>query len=447
MLYQVARFIFGPKVKADLPLRVKENIRQRQDEAEKLIGWVQLSLAVLMGVLWWVSPAPLSDVAFHPVPWAVGIYGLFTVIRLVLSYRMSLPSWFLTVSIIMDVTLLMILIWSFHIQYMQPPSFYLKAPTFWYAFVFIVLRALRFEPRFVLITGGLVIVGRILLMVYVVTSIPEDRMITRDFVEYMTSNSILIGAEIDKLITIFLVTGLLGVASERARRSFIQSVSESIAAADLSRFVSREFANRITSVDHELKPGDGEEKVVTVMFTDIEGFSTLSEHMEPSELARTLNDYFEALSSVIDQHNGVINMFQGDAMLVVFNGLRAEPDHATQALNCAQEIVRLCNSRTFGDGITLKTRCGINTGPVIIGVMGSADRMVFTVYGDNVNLAARLEQKNKEYGTYILASDQTRLLSAAGAYDFDLLGRVVVKGRTQETDVFTPRPAIGQSGS
>ena len=188
----------------------------------------------------------------------------------------------------MDIVLLMVLIWSFHIfhiQYMQPASFYLKAPTMVYVFIFIALRALRFEPRFIILSGAAAGVGWLILVLYVIWSVPGDMMITRNYITYLTSNAILIGAEVDKILSIAFVTFVLAVAIVRAQRVLNRAVLETTAAEDLSRFVSAEVADHITSADRAIQPGDGESKVAMVLFTDIEGFSTISENLTPQELA------------------------------------------------------------------------------------------------------------------------------------------------------------------
>ena len=130
-----------------LPERVERAVREQQDASEVLIGWIQLAVVATFAALYALSPKTFAaDAPFRPVPWAIGIYFLFTVARLALAYRMRLPAWLLTLSILIDMALLFGLIWSFHLQYGQPPSFYLKVPTLLYVFIFIALRALRFEP-------------------------------------------------------------------------------------------------------------------------------------------------------------------------------------------------------------------------------------------------------------------------------------------------------------
>ena len=95
MLAGLTEFIFGPPVTADLPARVAEDVRRRQNDAERLISWVQLSLAAVLGALWIASPPPLAEVQFEPVPIAVAVYAAFTLLRLILSYRFELPFWLL----------------------------------------------------------------------------------------------------------------------------------------------------------------------------------------------------------------------------------------------------------------------------------------------------------------------------------------------------------------
>jgi len=432
----LAEFLFGPSPGARLPDRIRRNVAEQQRQSEILVGWIQLTMVLAMGTLYLLSPKTTSPDAIATVPWALSLYLAITLARLVASYRVILPPWVLAASVVVDMALLMTLIWSFHIQYHQPPSFYLKAPTMLYAFIFIAIRALRFDARYVLMAGGAAIAGWMVLMAYVVFSVPEDPMITRDYVEYLTSNSILIGAEVDKLLSLGIVTLVLATAIYRAQRMLNRAALDQVAARDLSRFVSREVADHITHSDRTIQPGDGESRFATVMFTDIEGFSTVSEKMTSAELVRTLNDYFGAIYETIRPYGGVISQYQGDAMLIGFNTIQPNEQHAANAIRTALAIQKLVGERSFGDGVTLKTRCGINTGEMTVGAVGAEERLIFTVHGDEVNIAARLEPICKEYGTYIMVSAATRI-AAGNRFGYRRMGEVVVRGRSQPTDIFT----------
>jgi len=343
----------------------------------------------------------------------------------------------LYLSAIIDIALLMGLIWSFHLQYQQPASFYLKAPTLLYVFIFIGLRALRFDPRFVLATGASAVVGWSLMVLYVITYDPADHMITRNYVEYMTSNSILIGAEFDKIISILMVTGVLALALARARNLLIESVIEGSHARDLSRFVPDEVAKKVKTSEEGAITGKGEVNETTILFTDIEGFTSISESLSPVELIEALNKYFTAIAGPIEEFGGVITQFQGDAVLATFNAPRPDPNHANNAIRAAISIQRTLKNKTFGKNVPFNTRIGINSGMVVGGLVGSGDRVAYTVHGDNVNMAARLEALNKEYGTRIIVSENTFGLLPKDAYPFRALGAVAVRGLVKPISIYT----------
>ena len=420
-----------------LPGRVRDAIRRQQDSSEIVVGWIQLSIVVTFSILYALSPNPYTaDTVFASEPWVLGVYLLFTLVRVVLAHRRALPNWLLYVSVIVDMLLLLALIWSIHIKYGQPASFYLKVPTLLYVFIFIALRALRFEARYVLLAGAVAAGGWLLMVLYAARIVPDNPMITRDYVQYMTSNSILLGAEFDKVISVLIVTGILAVAITRARNLLVRSVVESTAAAELSRFVPSEVAAQLKASETRIEAGAGDVRETTIFFNDLEGFTTLSEGMSPVELISTLNEYFSAVTEPIVRHGGVINQYQGDAILATFNLPKAHEDHAAGAVRAAIEIQHILASRTFGAGLRLVSRVGINTGIVVGGLVGAQDRLGYTVHGDDVNLAARLEALNKEHGTRIIVSERTRELAGPESFAFEALGTVTVRGRSRPVTVY-----------
>ena len=333
--------------------------------------------------------------------------------------------------------MLLALIFSIHIKYQQPPSFYLKVPTILYIFIFIALRALRYQVRHVILAGFVAASGWLLMVWYVVRVDPQDTMITRDYVEYMTSNSVLLGAEFDKVISIALVTSILAIAIARARALLISSVVEGSAAEDLSKFVPKEVARQVKFSEQRMAVGFGEVREATILFTDIEGFTNISENMAPTELIATLNAYFEVVSRPIEQHGGVINQFQGDAILATFNVPDALEDHAAEALRAAIEIQQVLKDHKFGNDIQLRSRIGINSGVIVGGLVGTGDRLGYTVHGDEVNLAARLEQLNKQYQTRIMVSARTRELAGPNAFAYQKIDSVIVRGRKSSVMVYS----------
>ena len=306
-----------------LPPRVARAIRAEEDRGERLIGWFQLGIVSLFATLYFVSPAAegqmlddghwifsmpmpewlrmvLIDVLRRPVPFALALYFAATVVRLVWSYRGRLPGWSLLVSIFVDISLLMGLIWSFHIQYGQPAAFYLKAPTLLYVFIFIGLRALRFDERYVLVTGIAAAAGWLLLVAFAALSDPAGVPVTRNYIEYMTSPKILFGAEIDKIVTIGVVSLLLWLAIRNARRLLVRAVVEGEAAGDLKRFFAPAIADQITGAAERVQAGEGRLCEAAALFVDLRGFTALSRRLQPNETVRLLADYQATMVPVID---------------------------------------------------------------------------------------------------------------------------------------------------
>jgi adenylate cyclase len=434
MWQRIVSFALGEGPKGTPPERVRWLIVEQQVKSEILIGWVGFALVLFFLVLYTVSPKTSAGTRFLPVPWVLIALFAVTGLRLALAYRRWLNPGVLIVGVCLDIALLLGLIWSFHLQYQQPAPFYLKVPTMLYVFIFIALRALRFEPMYVIAAGLSAAFGWLVLLVYAASS--GEMVVTRDYVRYMTSNSVLIGAEIDKVIAILMVTGVLALALARSRRILYRAVLDSVLAKDLSRFVAPEVAERISTSERGLQAGEGEVREATVLFTDIEAFSTFSEKVPPERLVMVLNEYFEAMSAIVDRHGGVITQFQGDAMLVTFNTVRDDPHHAAMAVRAALEIERTTRERLFGGEARLRTRCGINTGRIVAGAVGSAERLLYTVHGDEVNIAARLEQLNKKYGTYILLSEST-VRAAGGDFSFRPVDEIAVRGRVGPTRTYT----------
>lgn len=423
--------------RAQLPTRIAAHLMAQEEASEILVGWIQLLVVAGFSIVYVVAPKTFSVTApFRPVPWVLAAYFAFTLLRLTLAYRHRLPEWLRYASIVVDMALLLGMIWSFHLQYEQPPSFYLKAPTVLYIFIFIALRTLNFEVRKVITAGVVAALGWVALVVYAMMIDPRDSMTTHDYVHYLTSNSILIGAEVDKVIAILIVTGVLGFAIKRNLTLLTYAVREGVSNEDLARFVPAEVAKLTKTSDEGVRLGLGEPREATILFIDIEGFATLSERLEPQLLVRTLNDFYAAVAEPLTRHDGVIVQFQGDAILASFNAPRLNPDHAANAVRAALEIQALLKTREFGNGLLMRARIGINTGVVVHGLIGTPDRLGYTVIGDEVNIAARLEALNKDYGCSIIVSGETHNQAGPERFEFTLLDEAMVRGRTKSTRIY-----------
>ena len=397
------------EIATHLPERVVRAIRVQQDASERMVGWFQLAFVTLFGLLYLVSPKTFStDKTFALVPWFLVIYLVLTIIRLVLAYRNRMSAPLLYLSVIIDMSLLLGMIWAFHIQYRQPPSFYLKAPTLLYVFIFISLRALRFEARYVIAAGSVAAVGWMALATYAVYASGDSGMVTRDYVYYLTSNSILIGAEFDKVITILAFTVIIAVAIHRAQSLLVRSVSEGTAARDLSRFFSPEIAKQITAAEQEVAVGEGQLREAAILMVDIRGFTRLAAVIKPDELICLLADYQALLIPIIQRHAGTIDKFLGDGIMATFGAAVSSEKFAADALKAVDEIMTAADSWAAelqaAKRPVLKIGAAVSTGQIIFGAVGDATRMEYTVIGDAVNLAAKLEKHTKSEGVKALCT-------------------------------------------
>jgi len=409
MLKRIHRLLGIGAVDTAIPERVRDAIARQQDASERLIAWTQFGIVLMFGVLYALSPKTSTIVPWMtPVGMALGAYFVFSIMRIWLAYRIRLPGWFLSLSVGADLALLMSLIWSFHVQYDQPASFYLKAPTLLYVFIFIALRAMRFEARYVILAGVLSAVGWLALVLYAITVDPANNMITRDYIDYMTSNSVLLGAEFDKIISILVVTAILALALVRARRLLERSVIEEAAAQDLSRFFSPEIASKITHSDHLIRPGQGEAREAAIVNVDIRGFTALANEMDPSDLIRLLSEYESRMVPAIQAYGGNIDKFLGDGILATFGAVLPSDTFAADALRAVDALLAAADdwnaARVAAGRKPVSIGNAMVAGRVIFGAVGDETRLEYTVIGEPVNMAAKLEKHNRALNTRALTT-------------------------------------------
>lgn len=205
-----------------------------------------------------------------------------------------------------------------------------------------------------------------------------------------------------------------------------------------SKYVNKDLANKILENPELLKLG-GEKRVITVFFSDIANFTHFSEQCEPTALVEQLNEYFEVMAGVILKNNGNLNKFEGDAIMAFWGAPLDEPNHAIlaaqSALECRAALTDL-HARWQAEGKPLLDfRVGLSTGEVIAGNVGASERFDYTVMGDIVNLGARLESANKEYGTHVMIPDAT-VAELGDAFALRRLDRLRVKGKDAPVDVY-----------
>jgi adenylate cyclase len=228
------------------------------------------------------------------------------------------------------------------------------------------------------------------------------------------------------------------------------------AAMTLARFIRDEWRARLLRVSFEqhlapdvvrriaADPGAlrlrGEMREITALFTDIEGFTSMTERADPADLVALLDAYFDAAARIVTDHGGMIDKIVGDAVHAIFNPPFALDDHPRRAVSCALALLDASEAvrrSALGHRLRLgRTRIGIETGPAIVGDVGGSRKLDYTAHGNAMNDAARLEALNKELGSSICIGPGTAArVDAAG---LQRIGRLTLRGHSQEIDVFTP---------
>ena len=235
-----------------------------------------------------------------------------------------------------------------------------------------------------------------------------------------------------------LVAVLLGFTATQAYRIFVEQAQRQLVQDLMSRYLSPSVSQWVLQQPEQLKLG-GETRVMTVLFCDLRGFTMLSRSVDPHILVSFMNDFMTAMTDVIFRHDGVLDKYIGDEVMAFWNAPREQPDHAGLACQTALEMVheldRLRASWSHRGLPPLDIGVGINTGPMVVGNMGSRERLAYTVIGDAVNVASRLQNLNKEFGTHVLTTETTRQ-AAGDRFVYRAIDQVTLRGRNEPVTVY-----------
>jgi adenylate cyclase len=227
-------------------------------------------------------------------------------------------------------------------------------------------------------------------------------------------------------------------AVERTGKRFVQEA--------LGRYTSTELVRELMEHPEYLSLEWGESREMSVYFSDIAGFTTISEGLPPERLVALLNEYLTTMTDIVLAHGGVVDKYIGDAIMAFWGAPLPNADHARSATRCALAMRDKCDElradwhARYGHEVFV--RAGVNSGRAVVGNMGSKHKYNYTVMGDMVNLAARLEGANKAYGTFLMVSEAT-VARLGGDFDVRELDRLAVKGKDQAVTVYE---VLGQAG-
>jgi adenylate cyclase len=234
------------------------------------------------------------------------------------------------------------------------------------------------------------------------------------------------------VLTIFSA-GLIYYTTEGRQKMFIKNA--------FKQYLSHAVIEQLIQYPENLKLG-GERRMLSIFFSDLEGFTSISEGLEPEALTTLLNEYLTAMTDIIqEEEGGTVDKYEGDAIIALWNAPLLQQDHARRcvraALRCQSRLAELRPMFRERLGKDLKMRIGMNSGAAIVGNMGSHNRFDYTMIGDAVNLASRLEGINKQFGTYTIISHST-MEQMDGLFPVRELARVAVVGRKEPVVVYEP---------
>ncbi|BCS87994.1 CHASE2 domain-containing protein [Pseudodesulfovibrio sediminis] len=232
--------------------------------------------------------------------------------------------------------------------------------------------------------------------------------------------------------TALFLAGAIKYATEGRQKRFIKSA--------FKQYLSPKVIDQLLANPDKLTLG-GERRELTIFFSDLEGFTSISEGLNPEELTSVLNDYLTAMTNIIQSTGGTVDKYEGDAIIAFWNAPVDQPDHALRgvcaALDCQQKLAEMRPELFKRTGKSFHMRIGLNTGPAVVGNLGSHDRFDYTMLGDSVNLAARLESVNKQFATYTMISRAT-LEQLHGKVPVRELSCLRVVGKDQAVVVYEP---------
>ncbi len=415
--------------------------REAEIRAERIVAVVRIGVGTMLALVFGLSvlPAVLATGTgpLRQIVMALVTIGGFVALGL-LSRRLARPDrWrpaYAWIFGTIDVLLFLANVASTVVNMGMPTNLIPLAPALWLLPIVLASGTLRYDPWLqtwlgVLAVGGLAAIG---LIAYRFDPLPLDAL-DLGFLYHLPPTVI-------RLAMASAFATILVVAAWRSRALLARALEEGRRRAEVTRFLPGPVAERLAAVGLDALLAGRRQRVV-VMFADIRGFTTLAEEMAPEAVGAALAAFRARVVDVAERHGGVIDKFIGDGAMIVFGVPDPRPDDAVRALACAidllEAVAALSTGRIAAVWNGLRIGIGVHAGEAWCGAIGDERRLEFTVVGDTVNTAARLESAGKEAGFALLASaDLTRAAGLApDAPDWTDLPAMALRGRSHPIDV------------
>lgn len=400
-----------------------------------------LTVSILLGLTMAVGLA-LGHVSTHhsilEVVWVSVASALITVYLLILLWYVRKDRYLTTMGYLSQLPSIFIMVFLPYTWYTSvggyssvPATYLLKTSLPIWAYILILMSGLALRPAYPLIlTGAFVGIWAALFTI----AIKDPRtIITTDFVQNAFSPAIIPGFVTMYAIGAIVIGGLLAWITYSYRKSIYQAAQLEVATTELGRYFSPSVRDSI--VAQEVSFG-GVRVKAAVLFSDIRGFTTMSESMSAEDTVSFLRAYHERMVEVIYRHGGTVDKFIGDGIMVTFGTPQPAADDAERAIKCALDMQKSLDEMNQANGKSIRMGIGIDFGDVIAGNIGSHNRLEYTVIGDTVNTASRIESATKEFGKSLLFSEAVRAQLPQGLQTVEV-AEVQLRGKTAGTKLYT----------
>ncbi len=405
-------------------------------ERRRVLGLAGMLTVILAAILLLVTFAPdvVRSIFHRRIPMSIALtafppfiaYELFLAALLTIFIRRgrTIPTFGRYANALVETSLPTLLLYLLT-GYIAAPLAFSAWPSQLY-FLFIILSTLRLDFALSAYTGAVAAVEFLALAFVTQHRLWQADDLSLNIAYYLTRSAVL------------LVAGLLaGAVGLTIRRYFERAVAAASARDRVTNLfgqhVSPQVVERLLAIDAaELS----EMRRVCVMFVDIRGFTQAAHGRTPAEIVARLDAVFAVLVDIVDRHHGIVNKFLGDGLLALFGAPLDDPGEAANAVAAAREMLRAVGTSNAGSDWPIRIGIGIHIGDAVAGTVGSPRRKEYTVIGDTVNLASRLESLNKEVGSELLVSDAVREAAGDAMGDGALLGPVMLRGYAEPVTVW-----------
>ncbi len=418
-------------------------------DAERLVSLLRMSVSIGLVIFLWIAVSPpeatttgvLHVLKFQWIYAAgtVGCYFLLGLLTWILSRRGLVRVWMIWLTATADVVFIVISVWLSMQNTQLTGDAVFTLPSIWLVPIVLSFSVLRVNPKVMAYTVVLLVIG-----VGFLISVEAGQM--RGLFDGPVWIFLSPPPNLMRLVMIGLAGVVLYVAVRRTQQLLHRSIDTALRNANLTRYLPEQLVPRLAGGGLD-QLQQGQRHDVGVLFIDMRDFTGWSENRAPQEVTGLMTEYRDRIASVSDKNGGIIDKFMGDAAMIVFERDN-DPQSAARAcvacaISLAQSMADWTEGRKASGETPVNVGIGAHWGEVFSGVVGSQQRLEYSVFGDTVNAAARLEQMTKAEGMEIVLSGD--LLSAAGLADdgWDNLGDVALRGRSHELRLFGRRTGSG----